>query len=241
MVIIRRSLGHLVRRVSDRLWQINFFLPATVNCWLWSETDGLTLIDAAQPWNVDAILRAIDETGQPLARIIVTHAHPDHAGAAAELQRRTGAPVYAHENEIPFLTGCRCMADEDGYWLCRALLKTGQHLRLINPPAIEKVLAVADNSNVGGLQILHTPGHTPGSISLWAEDDCALFCGDNVSNTLSVLRLNFSHFTLDFAGLHKSISRYSELPARLLLPGHGPPYRSDDAIKDVQRLLPSVV
>jgi glyoxylase-like metal-dependent hydrolase (beta-lactamase superfamily II) len=231
------NVNRHIQRIEDHIWRVSFKLPGVVNCWLVSDGDGLTLVDAAQPWNAPAILEAAESLGLPIRRIVITHAHPDHAGSAAKIARTTGATVFAHATEIPYLTGKACMADLPGYWMCRALLGAGRTLRVLNPPAIDSVEAVQDGDVIGGLQVLHTPGHTPGSISLWNASNGALFCGDNISNTMNILRLNLSHFTLDWDRLKQSLRAYSNYPARLLLPGHGPAYRSDDAIKDALALL----
>src|SRR5580698_4194519 len=91
MAILQRSTQHAVKQIQSGLWQIVFYFPATTNCWLWREPDGLTLIDAGQPWNTKAIIDAIEHVGYPVQRIVITHAHPDHAGAAAEISAETGA------------------------------------------------------------------------------------------------------------------------------------------------------
>src|SRR5262249_36534485 len=167
MNIIQRSLGHVVRQIQPGLWQIAFHFPASTNCWLWQEPDGLTLIDAAHPWNAAAILAAVQLLGQPLSRIVITHAHPDHAGSAAELAERTGAVVHVLESEKDILAGRACMADAPGFGPCRAILKTGRWLGVVNPPPVERITALVDGQEIGCLVVVHTPGHTPGSISLW--------------------------------------------------------------------------
>jgi glyoxylase-like metal-dependent hydrolase (beta-lactamase superfamily II) len=237
MPTLQRTIGRVLDQVQPRLWRITFHLPATVNVWLWQDEDGLTAIDAAQPWNAAAINEAVSRIGQPLKRIIITHAHPDHAGAAAKLQRETGADVFVHESEVPYMIGGGCMADVPGYWLCRSLLRTGNFLRILNPPAVERVEAIKHGDTIGSLKVFHTPGHTPGSISLWHEDQGLLFCGDNISNSFKVLRLNFSHFTLDSPQLRRSLMLFKELPVRLILPGHGPEYFSYTAMQDVYKLM----
>ncbi len=235
MTVLRGSTQHVVKQIQPGLWQIVFHFPATTNCWLWQEPDGLTLVDAGHPWNTKAILDAINQVGHPLKRIVITHAHPDHAGAAAEISSGTRAVVLAHPEDMPFMQG-RSMSDVPGFWPCRAILKTGDHLGILRPPAINDVVPVADGEMVGRLQVLHTPGHTPGSISLWAEEEKALFCGDNLYNSFSSLHVGLPWFTLDLTAQRISLSRYASLPVEVLLPGHGPVYRGEVA-RQVQRLL----
>lgn len=235
MTVVQRSALHAVKPIQPGLWQIVFHLPATTNCWLWKEPDGLTLIDAANAWNAKAILKAIDSVGLPLRRIVITHAHPDHAGAAAELATAAGAVVLAHPAEIPFLQG-KCMSRESGNLVCRALLSAGSRLGILSPPPIQVVEPLAHEGAVGRLRVVHTPGHTPGSISLWAEDEKALFCGDNLIYSFFSIRVGMSCFTLDLNTQRASLEHYARLPAQMLLSGHGPVYRGDFA-SEVRRLV----
>lgn len=240
MSVLRQSAQHAVKQIQPGLWQIVFHLPAPTNCWLWQEYDGLTLVDAGFPWSTKAILDAIDGVGQPLRRIVLTHAHPDHAGAAAEIAGMTGAEVFAHAADIPYLQGDN-MSEVPGYWLCRLTLKAGQYLGILNAPPIARVEPLADGCMVGRLKVLHTPGHTPGSISLWAEEAKAIFSGDNICNRnifdkFSILHLGLPWFTLDLAAQRASLSSYAKLPVQMLLSGHGPVYRGDVAYQ-VRRLI----
>jgi glyoxylase-like metal-dependent hydrolase (beta-lactamase superfamily II) len=237
MTVIHRGLTHSVQQLRTGLWQFTSLIPVTTNCWLIQEPDGLTMVDAVHPWSAAAILRLIQDIDLPLRRIIITHAHPDHAGSAAELAQKTGAQVLAHDLDVPYLTGTGCMADLPGSFGSRCLLRAGRKLNMLDPPRVENVETLSEGERIGSLQALHTPGHTPGSISLWSETLGAIFCGDNVSNTFNILRLNFSWFTLDHSTLRGSIERYSQLPARMLLVGHGPVYESANVVTDLQKLL----
>ncbi|HEY9788279.1 MAG TPA: MBL fold metallo-hydrolase [Candidatus Obscuribacterales bacterium] len=234
---MQKSRAHVFKEIRPHLFQIAFHHPASTNCWLFEEKDGLTLVDAAHPWHALIIMGAVEHLGRPLKRIVITHAHPDHAGAAAELSSRTGADVFAHESEVGFLQGRGCMAELDGFWLCRAILKTGHRFGMLNPPAIENVCPLVDGDTVGSLKVIHTPGHTPGSISLWSQQARGIFCGDNVLSSFNVLHLGMPWFTLDGKTLRQSLKRYAELPAQLLLPGHGPVYCREHASRDVLRLV----
>lgn len=231
---IQRSLIHNVQEIMPSLWQIQFLFPTSTNCWLFKDRDGLTLIDSGHHWSMPQILAAIKLLGIPLTRIIITHAHPDHAGSASKLSQETGAAVLAHSADIPYLNGERSMATEPGFWLCRAVLAAVEKLGANSPP-IDQVQALQDNEMIGSLQVIHTPGHTPGSISLWAENEKALFCGDNLLFSLNAVRVGLPLFTLDRATQNKSMQRYLDLPARFLLSGHGPVYGANlaEALKDL--------
>lgn len=224
-----RNSRYSVSVVQPGLWRIVFYLPAPVNVWLVQQRDGLTLIDAAQPWNAGDILSVVSEINLPLREIIITHAHPDHAGAAATLSAQTGAVVMAHALDANFLLGRCSLSEENGYWLCRAVLGFGKRLKLLDPPPVSSVELVSDGDQVGSLSIIHTPGHTPGSISIWWKDEAAVFCGDNVVTSFGSLRIGLPWFTLDHAVQRRGIEKYIRLNARALLPGHGPAFKGDIA------------
>src|SRR3974390_1193909 len=108
MTVLQKTTGHALREIHPGLFQVVFHYPVTTNCWLFEDRDGLTLIDAAHPSSAPAILQAVKFLNKPLRRIVITHAHPDHAGAAAEVASKTDAVVLAHEREIPYLSGATC-------------------------------------------------------------------------------------------------------------------------------------
>lgn len=209
------------------MWQIESRFPTPTNCYLVEDEDGLTLIDAGLPWSTRVILNTIHAIGQPLRRIVITHAHPDHAGAAAKLSVLTSAEVYAHAADAPFLDGSRSMSEESGYWLSRMVLKGGDRLGVLDCASIARVHPVQHGQMVGRLKVIHTPGHTPGSISLWAQNERAVFCGDNLIYSSRVLRVGLPWFTLDHKMQSAGLQQYVDLDAQMLLSGHGPAFKGD--------------
>ena len=122
----------------------------------------LTLVDTGYPWSGEGVLAGARALGGRIRRIVVTHAHPDHAGSAALLHEATGAPVLAHRQEVPFLVGERSLADVPGSSLCRAVLWVGHRLGILEPAPVPGVVALEEGDRVGGLEVLATPGTHPG-------------------------------------------------------------------------------
>ncbi len=119
--------------------------------------------------DVAAILSILERHGLRLKEIVVTHAHIDHIGGARQLKEATGALVLMHDNDIPLYD----RIDVQAAWMgVETPERTG-----IDTPARE-----GDRLWVGGtdLEILHTPGHTPGSISLWIPGEKKLLAGDTL-------------------------------------------------------------
>lgn len=224
---LQRTATHFVRQVHSTIWQVTFLFPAPVNCWLVQSSDGLTLIDAAYPSSAQKILSAIECLNQPLRRIVITHAHPDHAGAAREVAEKTDAIILAHAGDIPYLQGHRSLADEKGFWMSRIVLGTAQKIGFLDLPAIENVEAVSDGDTIANLKVVHTPGHTPGSISIWAGDEGAIFSGDNLLYRMRMLHVGLPWFTLDLETQRRGLASYMNLPARMIMGGHGPVFKGD--------------
>jgi len=235
----------LVEQVQPGLWQISFhLLPQwlwllSTNCWLWQEpgADELTLIDTGYPENAPELINQIGLKGLPLKRIILTHAHPDHAGAAQDVSVAFAAPVYVHPGDIPFVQAPapRNMADEEGSSICKFILRhtPAQY----TPLPIVNVRPLEVGVPTGGLIPYHTPGHTPGSITLWSERLKAVICGDNLDTTWRRPCLGTPGFSLNAAERNDSIRKILRLPIRFVLAGHGPRYELKEDRDLFMRLL----
>jgi len=159
---------------------------------------------------VGRIHRRLTELGLKLKQILVTHAHIDHVGGALRLKRLTGAPIFLNENDLPQLG----LMDMQAAWLGIATPETA-------PPDE----ALADGQIVGlpnyPAQVLHTPGHTQGSICLHFAPLNLLIAGDTLFAG-SIGRTDLPGG--DSAQIIDSIqSRLLALPDETRVqPGHGP-------------------
>lgn len=141
-----------------------------VNCYIVREDDGLTLIDTGLPGSTPAILAAASELGLSIQRIVLTHAHFDHLGSLDTLhQHAPNATVIASKRDARFMAGdMRLDADEPQTPL------RGSYLTVKTLPT----QLVQDGDRIGSLQVVVTPGHTPGHIALFDTRDQTLIAGD---------------------------------------------------------------
>jgi glyoxylase-like metal-dependent hydrolase (beta-lactamase superfamily II) len=184
----------------------------------------LTLVDTGFKGRAVHILKEITRLGYSpadIARIIITHHHADHTGSLAVLKEVTQARVIAHPADAPYIDG---RLPQPGparpEWLHDTLAPL-HGLWATDPVAVDMLVGDGDELPVlGGIKVLHTPGHTPGSISLFLEKEGLVIVGDVLSNTTG-LSLPSKAFTIDLAQEINSIKRVASLDFAMICFGHG--------------------
>jgi len=179
------------------------------NCWIASDGAGGPLLVIDPAGEADVVIAAL--RGRPVAAVILTHGHFDHLGAATAVLAATGAPLFAHSADAAAVTNA---AANGG-------LVFGFDAVAPEP---DRELEDGDVVEAGALrlEVLHTPGHTPGSICLYVDSEGGphLFSGDTLFAG-SVGRTDFPGG--DPRAMRDSIGRLALLPADTLVhPGHGP-------------------
>jgi glyoxylase-like metal-dependent hydrolase (beta-lactamase superfamily II) len=151
----------------------------TGNAFLVDGDDGLILVDTGTLKGLDGLLRAISDTGRApsdIERIVLTHAHPDHVQAAPELRARTSARVLVHRADADWLAAGRVPAEGRS----GASGRNYDRLSVAHWTPFTVDDTVEDGDRVGGLRVIHTPGHSPGHIALLHETSRTLLVGDAV-------------------------------------------------------------
>ncbi len=213
--------------------QIHRIPVGLVNCYL-VRHQGTMLVDCALPGRSDALCRAIHALSikpEEVNLIILTHGHFDHIGSACEMAQRTGARVAIHADDAKWLkSGRTAPASGLGLWgrlLCLVLPRLESRLRFdpLTPDIVvgNEDLAL-DSYGVPG-KLVHTPGHTPGSMSLVLSDGSA-FVGDIAMSGLPALTRwpGLPIFADDPKGLALSWRRLLSMGASTVYPGHGRPF-----------------
>ena len=183
----------------------------------------LTLIDGGLPGDGKKILRYIDQLGrspQDLERIILTHSHPDHSGPLKELSALTGAVISVHQRDTRY-------RPQNG---SRSLHYPGQPPALDwNVPFLRRIPAhetIEDGQVLpvfGGLQVLHTPGHTPGSVCLNLLEERLLFTGDTLLANGHRFRRPVYFPGTNLQDYRASVERLAGLTFDAACVGHGKP------------------
>ncbi|MBI3972622.1 MAG: MBL fold metallo-hydrolase [Chloroflexi bacterium] len=141
-----------------------------VSCYFVREDDGLTLVDTGLSGNAARILDAARALGAPIRRLALTHPHADHAGSLDALHAALpDAEVLLSGRDARIVRGDRSLDPAEP----QAPLR-GSWPHLTTPPTRE----LRDGDRVGSLQVIATPGHTPGSLSFFDLRDGSLLVGD---------------------------------------------------------------
>jgi glyoxylase-like metal-dependent hydrolase (beta-lactamase superfamily II) len=219
-----------------------------VNSYLIVDQDGVTIIDAGLTgyWKLlQAELAALGKSLDDVRALVLTHGDTDHIGFAARLHREKGIAAYIHEADVD-RARLKVKKPRSGWGpvkigpLSRFLWYSARRGGLRIHPATG-LQTVADNDVLdvpGSPRIIHTPGHTPGSIAVHVPDLDALFLGDTMTtrNVLTGARgPKPAPFTLEPQQAVASLDRLEGVNATWLLPGHGPAW--DGGVPEAVRLI----
>lgn len=208
-----------------------------VNVYLIEDERGVTIIDAGIPGQWRDLLAELERIGRSVGDIrgvILTHADTDHLGFAERLRSEHGVTIFVHEADAAQAIGE--VKKKNPSWgkvkvgpLLSFLWYAGTRGGLkVNP--VKEVTTISDGETLdlpGDPKVIHTPGHSPGSIAIYSAPADALFVGDAMTTRHVLTGVDgpqLSPFTLDESQALAALDRWDEIDARWVLPGHGFPW-----------------
>ncbi|MFN2167244.1 MAG: MBL fold metallo-hydrolase [Anaerolineae bacterium] len=219
----------------ERIWDTKVYVLL--------EDSRVVVIDAAMPGRAGAVWRHLDTLGhQPEAvdEIWLTHGDIDHMGSVAALKARSGARVVAHRADVDLVAG-RAQRELGPSRFTRAYKRVFNwaiyQLFRYKPVAIDQ--PVTDNDTLGDWQVVHTPGHTPGSVSYYHPGRGIAIVGDAINHKRGRLGAPPPLVTYDLDQAYDSVRRIAALDFEVCCFGHGPPLL-EHAQQRVQALADSL-
>jgi glyoxylase-like metal-dependent hydrolase (beta-lactamase superfamily II) len=209
-----------------------------VNCYLVEESGEVTVIDAGVSGYYGDLIRELAAMGRSIEDVralVLTHGHPDHVGFAERVRAEHGVPVSVHELDAALTRG-EVPNPSPGLGRVRwasmlGFLLWGMRRGALRTKGVTEVSTFGSGATLdvpGALQVIATPGHTPGNTALVATGVSAVFAGDTLSTYLVTNGATGPHvaaFTADPEEALASLERIEAVEADWLLPGHGAPWR----------------
>jgi len=219
--------GPPAHQLADAVWRIPTAPFDLLNTFAFVDDDGqVTVVDTglkSTPPRVIAGLAAMGKTPADVTRIVLTHAHGDHAAGAADLRSRTGAPVAIHQVDAGYARRGEGPPRDPSTLLGRVLNRLGP--RASGFPAVEIGEELSDGQVLpiaGGLRVVHTPGHSPGHVALLHERSGVLVTGDSIFNVRK-LRWSVRAFCTDIRLNAQTAHVLGELDYAVAAFTHGSP------------------
>ncbi|MFO8055659.1 MAG: MBL fold metallo-hydrolase [Bacteroidales bacterium] len=210
------------------------------NSYLIHTPDGYILVDTGTANQTKKVERALKKAGagiEQIKLIIVTHAHYDHVGSLQEIKRKSGASVLVHEKEKRLLQAGKTDFPAGTYFLTKLLASAGNSfMQGKYKPVDADIIMITDNYSLQDFgiegEVIHTPGHTEGSISVFIEGE-HLICGDTFFNVFpnSVYPL----FANNQTQLLETWQKIEQLNCKTFYPGHGNVFNRQKFLKTLKR------
>ncbi|HAT4004265.1 TPA: MBL fold metallo-hydrolase [Elizabethkingia anophelis] len=213
----------MLRQIAPEVFQISLMPRNSINCYI---IEGI-LVDSGIRSSYNTVKKALQKI--PVYQHILTHAHADHQGCSDQICAEFEIPLLCHPDEV-FRTETG-MVTNDYPTLQHWVAKLQQKYWAGQGHKVERT--IAENDRVGNFQVIETPGHSPGHISLFRERDGVLIIGDAATNmnlltTATGLRLPPNIFTSDQHRNIKSLQKLAKLNPAIICFGHGPVMRNTD-------------
>jgi glyoxylase-like metal-dependent hydrolase (beta-lactamase superfamily II) len=194
----------------------------TGNVYILVDGDKVFLVDTGLPRSyprIEKYLSSTDFTSMRFEACVMTHWHPDHVGCAARLRQELGVKLLVGAADAAFVSGEKMGPRPKGLVGLAFKFFGG----LMRAPSFTPDSTLEDGQTVGPLRVIHTPGHTPGSLCLYHSESKTLFSGDALLTSSGNLRPPDPRFTEDVGLAMTSLRKLTQYHIENLMPGHGEP------------------
>lgn len=218
--------------VARNVWWIPLIPPDVLNIYV----AGDVLIDSGGRLARRRLLRFLE--GRKISAHALTHAHPDHQGCSRAVCERFGIPLFCGEGDRAAQVSGRfeTLMPDPGAFFSRLA-------RVLSGPAHPVYGTLAEGDRIGGLRVVETPGHTPGHLSFWGEEERVLILGDVLFHRHPVtLRRGLAEpirfATFDRQANLESARKVAALEPRVICFGHGAPLTDGPGFRRFVERLP---
>jgi len=224
--------------LAPGVWRIPL-LGDFVNGFILRDDDGqVTLVDMGVKQSGPKVMAALASIGSgpaDVTRLLLTHAHPDHAGGAAHVAEATGRDFGVHEDDAAYAEAGESPPRDQSFLVARFMTRfMGSNAF----PAVTVGERLTDGQVLevaGGLEVVHTPGHSPGHVAYLHRSSGVLITGDSIFNVRGV-RWPIKSFCTDFRLTQKTAHRLAELEYTTAAFTHGP-HIADQPREAIRRFL----
>ncbi len=250
--LIKNAKHHFYFNVAEGVWGmkdifVNVYMIQNLNNDKWVLVD--TGLKTSAPKIKKMAAKLFGEDSKPEA-IILTHGHFDHVGSLTTLAEEWNVPVYAHYLELPYLTGKSSYPPPDPS-VGGGLMSYISGIYPNKPIDISgDIYALPQNGSVPGLddwRYIHTPGHAPGHISLFRDEDRVLIAGDAFVTTVQESAFAVmtqkkkvsgppAYFTYDWPAASDSVRKLKLLNPEVVATGHGKPMYGKEMRKELHNM-----
>jgi len=177
----------------------------------------IILIDTGLPWEGKSLLKELKSLKikpEDIKNILITHHDVDHVGNLSLIEKESNANIWASKEDIPYICGNKKR---------HGLKKYIPYIIKIKKPG--KIQKYSENHRVGDIEVIPTPGHTPGHVCLLYKD--VLFVGDLLRTSKGNLEPMKSFMNWNTSILNESIKKLNDLNFKWICPAHGEPVQKD--------------